>query len=151
MARWALRPASRWALQRLARVYGFTAMPPMPPDPADVAARAAAVRRVLAYARRAPRPVIGLAPEGRDYPGGVLGAPPPGAGRFILQLAAHGLEIAPVGVYEADGGLVVSFGPRFRLGAGEGLAAEARDLAASRPVMRAIAAQLPVYLRGDYQ
>lgn len=150
-ARWALRPASRWLLRRLAQVYAFTAMPPMPPDPADVVARAGAVRRVLAYARRTGRPIIGLAPEGRDFPGGVLGPPPPGAGRFISRLAGLGLEIAPAGVYEAEGGLVVSFGPRFRLAAGGDLTAEARDETVSRRVMRAIAAQLPAHLRGDYE
>lgn len=150
VARRALRPASRWLLRRLARVYAFTAMPPMPPEPDEVAARAAAVRRVLSFARRTPRAVIGLAPEGRDFPGGVLGAPPPGAGRFMLQLAGLGLEIWPVAVYEAEGALCAAFGPRFRLAVDADQTAETRDQAASCQVMRAIAGLLPEALRGQF-
>ncbi len=149
-ARRALRPASRWLLRRLARVYAFTPMPPMPPEPGDVAARAVAVRRVLTLARRTPRPLIGLAPEGRDFPGGVLGAPPPGVGRFMLQLAGLGLEVTPAAVYEAEGALCAAFGPRFRLAVDADQAAESRDRAASAQVMRAIAALLPAALRGEF-
>src|SRR5512143_3017794 len=74
-------PLSRFAPGRVARSYGFTAMPPMPPRPRDVERRAAAVRRVLRYASSASEPVIGLAPEGGDQPGGRLSIPPSGAGR----------------------------------------------------------------------
>jgi hypothetical protein len=81
-----LGPLSRWALRRLAAVYGFTLMPAMPPDPAEAAARARAVRQALDYTQRSPAPVVGLAPEGRDFPGARLGAPASGVGRFLLLL-----------------------------------------------------------------
>lgn len=143
-----LTPLSRRLFRRMAAVYGFTCMPPMPPDPAEVAARAAAVRRVLAFARQAPNPVIGLAPEGRDAPGGVLQMPPPGAGRFLLSLAGLGLAVVPVGLFERDG-LVVHFGPAYQLSVPAGLSPEERDRCASRQVMARIAALLPAELRGD--
>jgi hypothetical protein len=50
-----LEPLSRWLLRRVAQVYGLTAMPPMPPNPEEEAERAAAVRRVVAYARKVKR------------------------------------------------------------------------------------------------
>lgn len=143
-------PATRWAFRRLARTYGFTNMPPMPPRPQEVAGRAGAVREILAYARRAPKPLVGLAPEGGDQPGGLLNMPPAGSGRFILHLAELGLEIAPVGAYEADGGLCLRFGPRYSLLAPGGLTAAERDLAASRIVISHIAALLPTALRGEF-
>ena len=62
-----ITPLSRWILKRLAQIYHFTAMPPMPPNPAETLERAAAVRRVLRYARLNERPLIGLAPEGGDF------------------------------------------------------------------------------------
>ena len=49
-----------------------------------------AVRRLFAYARSTPNPILGLAPEGMDLPGGILGWPPPGGGRVMLQLARNG-------------------------------------------------------------
>ena len=143
-------PATRWAFRQVARAYGFTNMPPMPPRPHQVAERAGAVREIMAYARRAPRPLVGLAPEGGDQPGGLLYMPPAGAGRFILHLAGLGLEIAPVGAYEADGGLCLCFGPQYPLLAPGGLSADERDLAASRIVMGHIAELLPAALRGAF-
>jgi hypothetical protein len=144
-----LRPLSRVALRAVAGVYGFTTMPPMPPSEADAAARAQAVRALLAYARATRRPLIGLAPEGRDLPGGVLGPPPPGSGRFVLALAGLGLRIAPVGAYEQDGALCLSFGPAYALDVPAGRPGE-RDRRASRIVMQQIARQLPVRLRGAF-
>jgi hypothetical protein len=143
-------PATRWAFRHVARVYGFTTMPPMPARPQEVAERARAVREILAYARRAPMPLVGLAPEGGDQPGGLLNMPPAGSGRFILHLAELGLEIAPVGAYEADGGLCLCFGSRYRLSVLNGLSADERDVAASRIVIGHIAALLPTALRGVF-
>jgi hypothetical protein len=145
-----LTPLTRWLFRRLAQVYGFTTMPPMPPDPRDAVARAAAVRRVLAYARATPRPVVGLAPEGGDAPGGVLATPPSGVGRFMLHLAARGLPLAPVGGYESDGAFCLHFGPSYRLRLPPGLSADERDARASQIVMQQIAALLPAQLRGAY-
>lgn len=149
-------PATRWAFTRMAQVYGFTSMPPMPPRPGEEAARAWAVRRTLAYARQAGRPVIGLSPEGRDgLPGGELVDPPPGAGRFMLHLSRLGLVIHPLGAYEAacegePGGLRLRFGPPYRLSAPAGLPPGEQDRCASQEVMRRIAALLPEALRGAY-
>ncbi len=141
---------SRWLFPRVAQVYGITATPPMPPKPEETEARARAVRQVLSYARQTPAPVMGLAPEGRDHPGGILVPPPPGAGRFIEKLVAYCQRIVPIGVYEDREHLCVSFGPAFDLEIPSGATADQRDQTVSNQVMRAIAGQLPPPLRGEY-
>lgn len=141
---------TRILFPRMAGVYGFTAMPPMPPDPREVAARASAVRQVLQYVRSAPQPVVGLMPEGQDEILGTLQMPPPGVGRFMLQLARQGLVLVPAAIYEAEGALCVCFGPHFYLEVSSELPAAERDLQASRQVMRAIACLLPEELRGEF-
>ena len=143
-------PLTKWAFRRAADVYCFTTMPPMPPHPGEVQARVLAVRQVLNYARRVECPLIGLAPEGRDFPGGVLGQPPPGAGRFALQLAKIGLMFYPVGVFEQDRRLCLHFGPPYRLQAPQDLSPYERDQYASQIVMNNIAVLLPEHLRGIY-
>jgi hypothetical protein len=143
-----LTPATRWLFRRLAQVYGFTSMPPMPPDPRDVAARAVAVRQVLAYVHRTPRPLIGLAPEGADAPEGTFRPPPPGTGRFLLHLSRLGLPLVPVGAYESGGAFCLRFGPAYRLEVPPGLSSEDQDREAGQIVMQHIAAQLPAHLHG---
>jgi hypothetical protein len=146
-----ITPVTRWVLQRLAQVYGFTCMPPMPPDPAEVIERAEAVRRVLKYARQAERLLIGLAPEGGDFATpGRLAEPPPGAGRFILHLCALGLEISPVGIFEEEDCLCLRFGVRYRQDASPGLSPSARDRYASQQVMQHIADLMPARLASNY-
>ena len=125
-------------------------MPPMPPRPHEVQARARAVRLVLQHARRTPRLVLALAPEGGDHPGGTLTLPPPGAGRFLLLLARGGFPILPIGCWEQDGALCLRFGPSFRLQVPPALDAGERDRLAAETVMQAIANQLPPSLRGDF-
>jgi hypothetical protein len=128
-------------------------MPPMPPSSTEVEARAQAVRRILEYARRNANPVIGLAPEGRDAPidqPGVLVEPPPGLGRFVLQLTRLGMPISPVGLFEADGRLFIRFGTAYELENMAGLTSEERDRQASGEVMVRIANLLPPGLRGVY-
>ncbi len=144
-----LESLPRWLFPHVARVYGFTTTPPMPPDPRDAEMRAQAVRRVLRVAR-APGAVIGLAPEDRDHPGGVLAPPPPGAGRFIGKLVSHCQRIVPIGVYEGEECLCVNFGPPFQLDIPQGILAAQRDQIISKQVMRSIAQQLPPALRGEY-
>jgi hypothetical protein len=136
---------------RLAAVYGFTAMPPMPPRPHEAAVRAQAVRRVLALARREANALIGLAPEGMDNPAGGLMRPPPGVGRFLLHLAEIGCAIHPVGFFEDQEGLVLSFGPALPLERRAALAGDALDRWAAEGVMRGIAAELPDVLRGEFK
>lgn len=137
-----LTPATRWAFQRVARVYGLVTMPPMPPDPAEVAARAVSVRQALRLARAlAPAGgMLGLAPEGQAVREARVEAPPPGAGEFIALLVRAGLPVLPVGVRETDGRLRLSFGPVFL----PDVPAERgqRDQAVALQVMDAIGRQL---------
>jgi 1-acyl-sn-glycerol-3-phosphate acyltransferase len=121
-----LAPLSHWALTRVAQVYGFTSSPPMPPLPKDVEARARAVRRLLEIVR-SPGATIALVPEGRDHPGGVLGPSPHGAGRLVEKLAIHCQRIVPIGVYEDDESLCLSFGLSFGLNPLQQTSAERRD------------------------
>ena len=144
--------ASRALFRKLAGVYGFLLMPPMPPRPQDVAERASSVRGVLSYVEHVQDPVLCLAPEGRDMPGGVLGRPASGTGRFLSLLAARGLPFVPIGGWEQDGRLTVHFGPPYRL---EATApprskSETRDHAAEDIVMKSIANLLPESLRGEF-
>lgn len=144
-------PFSRWLLKRVAKVYGFTSMPPMPPREKDVDARARSVREVLSFAQRAKNPVIGLAPEGADMPGGRLTYPPSGAGRFMLQLAGKGLRVIPIGIWEQDGCLCVSFGPAYDLSVPSQMSSNEKDRAGAKAVMENIARLLPSHLRGEFQ
>ncbi len=146
----AARPVSEWALAGVARAYGFTLMPPMPPAPTEIARRSAAVRAVLAYVHQSDAPIVGLAPEGQDSPGGVLGWPPPGVGRFMQHLAEAGLPIAPLGLYEDGGALWLRFGPPAPLDVPASLPPDQRDRLAARVVMGRIAALLPPRLRGEF-
>jgi hypothetical protein len=151
-----LTPLSTIVLTRLAGCYGFTSMPPMPPRPGDVAARAQAVRRVLALAQRTPPPVIAMAPEGADAAGGILQPLWPGTGRFLLQLARRGLRFLPLGVFEAEGRLCLNIGRSFLLDFSGIHGSEGKDSAggddrrAAEGVARAIAACLPKALRGSF-
>jgi hypothetical protein len=135
---------------RLARVYGLISMPPMPPRPHETAARARAVRQILATARRNPAPLLAIAPEGQDPPGGVLMRPHPGTGRMLFRLAQSGCRFYPLGIYEQDEYIVTGFGPGFHLSLPEGLGPAEVDRRAADRVMSAIAAQLPPELRGAY-
>jgi len=144
-------PISRFALPRLARVYGFSTMPPMPPRPKDVQARAVAVRGVLRYVRANPQTILILAPEGRDnVEDGSLAQPPPGAGRFMLLLAGQGLAILPAGGWEADGALNIRFGPAYSLHTPPGLGQMENDSKATEAMMGHIAVLLPQALRGEF-
>lgn len=144
------RMISERVFHRLSAVYGFTPMPPMPPNPDEVQARARAVRRALDYARLTPNPIIGLAPEGRDAPGGALCPPPPGLGRFAARLLSHCQRVAPVGFYEEGGCLCLQFGEPYALELPCGLDREQLDRRASQVIMAAIAHELPTQLRGEY-
>jgi len=141
---------THWLFPLGARLLGFTAMPAMPPDPAEVEARAGAVSRVLDYARHATNPVVGMAPEGQDFPGGVLGELPPGAGRFLHLLARYCPMILPVGVWKENGIIHMKFGGPYTLSVPPGLSRAERDELAGNTVMCRIAECLPVGLRGKY-
>ncbi len=123
----------------------------MPPDPSQVEARATAVLQVLKYARMTPHPVVGMSPEGRDFPGGVLGSLPSGVGRFLHLLNQYCPLILPVGVWKVDGIINVKFGDPYQLDVPGGLSAHERDAYVGNIVMRAIALCLPERLRGEYR
>jgi 1-acyl-sn-glycerol-3-phosphate acyltransferase len=138
-----LTPASRWLFKRVARVYGFTSMPPMPPDPTEIQDRAAAVREVLDHARKNPDAVIGFAPEGGDFAApGCLASPPPGVGRFVLLLCDQGFPIIPVAIMEKKDQLCLNFGLPYRLDVPPGLSPDDRDAWARSAIMSRIAALL---------
>jgi len=141
---------SRLLLKYLARMYGYTTMPPMPPRLKDVEARARSVRAVLKYARQHPDFVLGLAPEGAEQAGGKLSMPASGVGRFALLLAGLRAAFVPVGAYEEDGAFCLHFGPAYRLEISPGLSADEKDRAAAETMMKKIAALLPVRLRGEF-
>lgn len=145
---------SRILLKRIAHVYGFTTMPPMPPRERDVEERAASVRAVLQYVRRAGNPILGLAPEGHDArKDGVLTRPPSGVGRFGLLLSKAGLKFIPVSAYEAEGVFHVHFGGPYELNVPPGIppdGKDAKDAQASQIIMENIAGLLPLHLRGEF-
>jgi hypothetical protein len=141
---------SRFVLHRIAKVYGFTAMPPMPPRQKDVIERAAAVRKVLDVMRHTQDPIIGLAPEGGDSTDGRLTRPASGVGRFGLLLSNVGLKFIPVGAYEADGIFTVHFGEAYELNIGRDLSAGEKDAQAAQVIMENIARLLPAELRGEF-
>lgn len=141
---------SRLLLNRIATIYGFTTMPPMPPRAKDVKARASSVRTVLEYVRHASEPILGLAPEGYDPPGGVLTRPASGLGRFSLLLSNAGLKFIPVGAYEADGVFTIHFGEAYELSVPRHISADEKDAQASQIIMKHIAQLLPTHLRGEF-
>jgi hypothetical protein len=142
---------THWLFPRGARLLGFTPMPAMPPDPEEVEQRAEAVRRVLDYARQVPHPVIGMSPEGRDFPGGTLGSLPPGAGRFLYLLIRYCPITLPAGVWKENGIIHLKFGSPYSLVVPANLSTQARDRLVGEVVMHHIAQCLPVELRGEYE
>jgi len=141
---------SRILLKRIAHIYGFTTMPPMPPRSKDVTARAASVRAVLEYVRRAQEPVLGLTPEGYDPPNDVLTRPATGLGRFGLLLSKAGLKFIPVGAYEAEGIFHLHFGGGYKLRIRGALSIDEKDQCATQIIMENIAQLLPLHLRGEF-
>jgi len=135
--------------RRLAEMYGFITTPPMPPVDAELQERADSVRCLMAVLRHKSDTILCLAPEGRDFSGGVLGTPPPGTGRMVLQAAKYLQRVLPVGVYAQEGTLMVNFGAPFTLA--DTLPSDASDQEISARLMGSIAALLPAHLRGIYQ
>jgi 1-acyl-sn-glycerol-3-phosphate acyltransferase len=141
---------THWLFPCGARMLGFTPMPAMPPDPAEAEQRAVAVRKVLRYARHTPQPVIGMAPEGRDIPGGILGTLPPGVGRFMYLLNQSCPQVLPIGVWKYDGRINLKFGSPYQLEVPTGISAHECDKLVGDTVMRHIALCLPERLRREY-
>lgn len=145
-----LTGVTHWLFPRGARLLGFTPMPAMPPDPAETEQRAAAVLEVLNYSHHTPHAVIGMAPEGGDQPGGVLGQLPAGVGRFLHLITQSCPDVLPVGVWKEAGRINLKFGSPYHLDLPGGLSTHARDKWVGDTVMHHIAQCLPVRLRGEY-
>jgi len=147
---WLSKP-THWLFPRAARLFGFTPMPAMPPDPDEIEQRAIAVRAVLKYARGAPQPVIGLAPEGADTHGGILGTLPPGVGRFIHLLSQYCPLILPVGIWTEVGRVYLKYGLPYHMELPDTHSADERDFFAGQFIMQHIAQLLPDHLGGIYK
>jgi hypothetical protein len=138
----------RFTFRRVAHMYDFVVMA-RPPE--KVMARAAAVRRALAYALgRGGRPgePLGLMPEALGK--GVLIEAVPGVGLFLKVLSDHGLPILPVGLLERHGALTAVFGPTFRLELPAEAGQEELDRLAREQVMVAVGRLLPREYWGFY-
>ena len=131
-------------------MYGFVTMPPMPPVPHEIQERVLGIRQLMQLARQKWKLVICMAPEGRDFTGGVLGMPPLGSGRLIAQLQKYLPNIITVGVYEGEGRLIVKFGQPFSIKLGEKLDSRSIDNMVISRIMTAIAQLLPAHLRGEF-
>lgn len=145
-----LSPLTRWVFRRIARMYGFFLMPPMPPQRGEEHQRAACVRQVINYVRSNPDAVIGLAPEGQDFPDGQLHLPPSGVGRFIAKLAELGLVILPAGFYEEEEHCCLRFGTPYLLQSLRNPLKKHDEVMIARKVVEHIAACLPSGLRGEF-
>jgi hypothetical protein len=138
----------RWTFRRVARMYDFVVMA-RPPE--KMMARAAALRRALAYALGRggwPGEPLGLMPEALGK--GVLIEAMPGVGLFLKVLSDHGLPILPVGLLERDGALTAIFGPAFRLELPAMADQKELDRLAREQVMVAIGRLLPREYWGFY-
>lgn len=144
------RRLTRILFTPICRVYGFISMPPMPPDPRETIDRAIAVRSLMALVRLNLPIAIGMAPEGQDFPGAVLGWPPAGTGRLLEQLFKNINNVIPVGVYEENDQQVINFGKPISIKIKEYSSNEEKDSELSNQVMRAIACLLPEQLRGEF-
>jgi hypothetical protein len=123
-------------------------MPPMPPVTEETIERALSIRNLHRHLRSQPLPILYLAPEGMDFPGGSLGFPPDGTGKLINHVYKDLKRILPVGVYEEDGKLFLNFGSVFGLDANRSQLNDDRQI--SLLIMKKIAALLPVRLRGQF-
>ena len=115
-----LRPLMRVILGALREGFNFLPMPSVREGYSETSQRAAAVRRVVHYARINPQAVIALSPEGRDANQPGMGEMPVGVGKFVLHLNQMGRRILPVGITETQGRLSVRFGEAYDIQLVEG-------------------------------
>jgi hypothetical protein len=138
----------RWTFRRVARVYDFVVMPR---SPEKVMARAAALRRAIAYALGSggrPGGPLGLMPEALGK--GVLIEAMAGVGLFLKVFSDRGLPILPVALLEREGALTAVFGPAFRLDLPATAGQEELDRLAREQVMVAIGRLMPREYWGFY-
>lgn len=146
-----LRWLSERVLKLIADAYDFTLMPPMPSDPKETQDRAVAIRELFQLARANKDISFAFAPEGRDFPGGVLGKAAPGFGRFIYEFCRLGFQIQPAAIYEEKSSLILKFGKPFSLMNVEGGSRQIEDDEISNQIMTAIARLLPPRMQGGYR
>ena len=141
----------RWLFRRVARMYD---MVPVPTSPRNKSGRAPAVRTMLELVSprdgsREGEP-IGLFPEARNQPRGVLGQPPPATGRLLLELGRRGVPLLPVGVHDLDGETNVTFGRPFHVEVPPDPSNQEAAEEACRQAMVTIGRLLPRELWGAY-
>lgn len=144
---------SRWAFERVARVWDFVLVtPPEALDAESDQSRRHALRACLRRLKRPDgRPVcLCVFPEGMSGSTRRLGAATPGSGRSLLALAATGIPLLPAAVWEnGDGALCARFGPAWRPEPPSGLERIALDGWTAAEALRRVAALLPESLRGQ--
>jgi len=143
---WLQTRLSKVILTRIAKVYGMVSTPAMPPVAEETAERALSLRKLMKMLHEQPGAIVGLAPEGMDFPGGQLGKPAEGTGKMIWHTCQWLKQLVAVGVFEKNGQLVIQFGKPYRLS----VTRYANDLDEKviRQVMGRIAAQLPREMPG---
>jgi 1-acyl-sn-glycerol-3-phosphate acyltransferase len=142
----------RWLFRRVARMYD---MVPVPTSQRNKGGRATAARTMLDLVSPRDRSQegepIGLFPEARNQPRGVLGQPPPATGRLLLELGRRGVPLLPVGVHELDGDTNVTFGPPFNVELPPASSNQDAAKEACRQTMVAIGRLLPRELWAAYE
>ncbi|MDI6857633.1 MAG: hypothetical protein QME71_04870 [Dehalococcoidia bacterium] len=143
---------TRWTFGRVARVYGFVAMPQ---SEQQVAGRAAALKQAAAIVaarvrdgKRIEGEPVGMMPEARGK--GVLVEATPGAGLFLQLLNRRGAPILPAAAYEEPGRLVLRFGEPFDPLVPRRASREEQDRLIREQTMVAIGRLLPESMWGFY-
>lgn len=151
--------ASAIAVGRIIHAYGYLRMEPPVLGASESDRRADSMRAALEAARHArdSGDMLGIAPEGGDTPDGAMVRPPPGAGRFLLLLAATGLPFVPFGLYLNGDRIIVNTGELFALdvprrlpGRSTPIPKDELDELALCEAMGRVARLVPVELRGYY-
>lgn len=134
---------TRMIFRRVAAMYDLVVLPRREEL---VVGRAAALRRLLRDLEAAP---VGMAPEGRGQ--GRLLYPPKGAGLFLSSLSRRGFSFLPVGIWEEEETLFISFGEMFRITVPSGLSRDDEDRLSSETAMSSIGRLLPPDYWGAYE
>ncbi len=132
----------RWTFRRVAHVHGLVVMPR---QATQAMARAAVLLDIARLVKQQP---IGLMPEAAGS--GTLREPLEGSGLFLHSLAARGIPLIPVGIWEEGDTLVMTFGAPLVLSGMKG-DRQARDRQAAQQVMVAIGRLLPRQQWGVYE
>ncbi len=149
-ARTVLRNISHFVLSQIASVYQFFPLPPNPPEPNQSIEAALTIRKLFRAARTKPRPFLAFAPEGRDFPNGILGMPAKGTGTIIAELCKMGFSILPVGFFLKDSVFHIVVGKAYDMDISTRFNRKEEDPQISSKVMQSIARLLPIELQGNF-